>query len=176
MKRILPLVFTLAGFVLAGTGVSAAAPKENKPLNVEVVFEQPEKYTDVKDGSMSTDRGRDAILDELRDFIQTESGAVLPAEQKFKITFTDIDLAGDYEPWRMPPAGDIRIVKDIYAPRFEFSWQVSDRAGAVLKQGKENLRDMAFMSRITISRNDPLRYEKDMLRDWLRSTLRVKSK
>ena len=44
---------------------------------------------------------------------------VLPAGQTLTVTFTDIDLAGDFEPWRGGQAMDIRIVKDVYPPRMD---------------------------------------------------------
>jgi hypothetical protein len=87
------------------------------------------------------------------------------------MTFTDIDLAGEYEPWRGGQWSDVRIIKDIYSPRFVFSYKLTDAAGAVLKEDKVDLRDLTFMMRVTISRNEPLRFEKDILADWIRSVV-----
>jgi hypothetical protein len=89
------------------------------------------------------------------------------------VTFTDIDLAGEYEPWRGPQFSDVRIVKSIYAPRFKFSYKVTDATGKTVKEGNEDIRDLAFDMRLTIDRQDPLRFEKDILKDWIGSTLRA---
>jgi hypothetical protein len=51
---------------------------------------------------------------------------------------------------------------------------IKDDAGKVLKEGERRLTDLGFMQRLTIDRQDPLRYEKDLLGDWLRSELRRK--
>jgi hypothetical protein len=42
----------------------------------------------------------------------------------------------------------------------------------VVKQGTEHIRDMTFETRITIDRDDPLHYEKDILDEWMRGNLR----
>jgi hypothetical protein len=68
----------------------------------------------------------------------------------------------------------VRIVKDIYPPRFSFRFEIKDAAGKVLKDGERRLTDLGFMQRLTIDRQDPLRYEKDLLGDWVRSELRRK--
>ena len=177
MKFTVIALIALVGVSLSGANASAVpAAKESKVSNVEIVFDHPDKFTDIKDSSMNTEKGQASIMADLREFIETKASGLLAANQKFKITFTDIDLAGDYEPWRMPPGSDIRIVKDIYPPRFDFSWQLTDASGTVLKEGQEKLRDFGFMSRLVIDRSDALRYEKDMLQDWLRSHLPGKAK
>jgi hypothetical protein len=58
----------------------------------------------------------------------------------------------------------------------DFSYKVTDASGKVIKEGVEHLRDLGFMSRMTINRRDQYSYEKDMLNDWVRSTLRPAKK
>jgi hypothetical protein len=89
------------------------------------------------------------------------------------VTFADIDLVGEYEPWRGPQFSDVRIVKSIYPPRFKFAYKITDAAGKTVKEGKEELRDLAFDMRLTIDRQDPLRYEKDILKDWIQDVTRA---
>lgn len=169
-QRFFNLLVVLTGF-LAAAALSASeaanlpATKKADP-RIEVVFQNPEKFTDVKDSSIGTDRGRDELLEELRSHIITRAEAVLPKDLHLKLVFTDIDLAGEYEPWRVN-ASEVRIVKDIYPPCFEFSYTLTDSKGAVVKQGQEVLRDIMFMHRMVIDRSDHLRYEKQILGDWL---------
>lgn len=165
-----------AGFAYATDTDQTPDPK-NKASRIEVIFKDPEKFTDAKDGHFGSDKGRSWILDEIKSYIETLGDRYLPAGQKLQLTFTDVDLAGDFEPWRTPPADDIRIVKDIYPPRFEFTYKITDeKTGSVVKEGSENIRDLSFMSRLVIDRNDSLKYEKDMLKDWLRSELMTAKK
>ena len=57
--------------------------------------------------------------------------------------------------------------------RMKLAYTVTDASGAVVKEGKENLSDMNFMMNPGIlNRGEPLFYDKAMLRDWLRRTLR----
>lgn len=171
MKTITRLTVVLFGLV--APLALRAADVAKAPARTEVVFDHPEKFTDVKDGDFGTDKGRDATLELIRDFLVERADKALPPGQKLTITFTDIDLAGDFEPWRGPQFSDVRIVKPIYAPRLSFSYKVTDAAGKIVKEGKEELRDLAFDMRLTMDRQDPLRYEKDILKDWIRDVTRV---
>ena len=38
-------------------------------------------------------------------------------QAEYEIRVTEVDLAGDFEPWRGPQFQDVRIVKDLYPPR-----------------------------------------------------------
>lgn len=170
------LVFALA---LAGAGAVRAVDAVKGPSQVEVEFFEREKFTDVKDSDLATDRGRDDTLDTLKEYLMKRGVRGLQPGQKLSIKITDVDLAGDYEPWRGVQWSDIRIIKDIYPPRINLEFRLTSADGAVIKEGKRDLRDMAFMMRISTAsfRDDPLRHEKDLLDDWLSSEFRpVKEK
>jgi len=78
-------------------------------------------------------------------------------------------MAGDFEPWRGAQFQDVRVVKEIYPPRINLSYKLTDASGAVVKEGEESLRDTSFMLTTTpIPNNDSLRYEKALLDNWLR--------
>lgn len=172
------LLATLLGLLpvtlVAATQSKAAAAAEQS--RVQITFEHPENFTDVKDSQMSSDKVRDAILEEIREFIAETALRTMPKDATLQMTITEVDLAGDFEPWRRASVQDVRIVKDIYPPRIDFSYKLTDASGAVIKEGKEKLRDLAFMTRMVIDRSDSLHFEKDLLRDWIRSTLRVSNK
>lgn len=171
MKTLSRYAVVLLGLAVP-VALSAAEPAK-APVRTEVVFEKPENFTDVKDGEMGSDRGRDGILEQIREFIVERAEKALPAGQKLTVTFSDIDLVGEYEPWRGPQFSDVRIVKSIYPPRFKFSYKITDAAGKIVKEGKEDLRDLAFDMRLTIDRQDPLRFEKDILKDWISEATRA---
>jgi len=140
---------------------------------VEVLFDHPENFTDLKDSYMATDKGREAYMDSFREYLQRNATRRLPEGQKLSITFTDIDMAGDFEPWRGPSASDVRIIKDIYIPRLKFTYRITDAQDAVVKEGKADLSDLNFQMNLsaTFNSSDPLRYEKHMLDDWMRNEL-----
>jgi len=87
-------------------------------------------------------------------------------------------MAGDFEPWRGPRWDDVRVVKEIYPPRIQLTFRLTDAAGNVLKEGKRDLKDLAFLMKINMSfRDDPVRHENALLDDWLRDEFpRVRNK
>jgi hypothetical protein len=166
MKTNTLLSGALAALAAASAVVSGYAAAVTN-ARAEVIFSQPEKFTDVRDAYSASDKGREANLNLIRDYIMTRANKYVPDGQKLTITFTDIDLAGDFEPWRGPEGMDIRVVKDIYPPRMDLEFKLTSTDGAVIKEGKRQLRDLAFMSKLSINTNDSLRFEKALIDDWL---------
>jgi hypothetical protein len=161
-------IFLLALLGLA-PALSSPAAETRTIARAEVNFFEPQKFTDVRDSYMG-DPDRTTYLESIRDHVLEQAKYYVPEGHKLSVTFSDIDMAGDFEPWRGPRWDDIRIVKDIYPPRMVLSFRLTDAAGNVVKEGKRDLRDLAFMMKITMSfRDDPVRHEKALLDDWLRS-------
>ncbi len=156
--------------VVLATAVSVfAVTPVAKNTRVEVNFDHPEKFTDLKDSWMGSDKGRDNYLALFKEFLEEAGPRFLAEGQTLTITFTDIDLAGDFEPERGMNFSDVRIVKDIYPPRMNFTYKLVDANGTVLKEGQERLIDLSFqMTAGLFDAQDSLRYEKSMLKDWLR--------
>jgi hypothetical protein len=163
----------LAFLSLTAVGV-AAAPDKPAPA-IEVTFVASEKFTDVKDDHMGSDRGREAVLEQLKEHLVTHGAKFLAKGQRLQITVTDVDLAGDFEPWRGINFHDIRIVKDIYPPRVELEFKLLDAGGKVVSEGKRQLRDLGYMTSLAMPTSDPLRYDKEMLNDWLRREFKRKT-
>jgi len=173
------LGLTAAGSLFAADKAAATDKAAAVDSRVTVVFDHPEKYTDIKDYDFDSDneRGRKHFLPMLKEHIEKEAVRLLAPGQKLTVTFTDIDLAGDFEPWRGPQLSDVRIVKSIYPPRMNFSFKITDENDKVIKEGEQKLVDLAYQMRITRSFNDDvLRYEKDMFSDWLRGELKPRKR
>jgi hypothetical protein len=169
------LASVLIGMIAAG-GLAAATASVEKPASpVEVTFVAPEKFTDVKNSYMDSDRDRDYILDQLKEHIVSRAAKQLAAGQRLEIKITDVDLAGDFEPWRGPNFNDIRIVKDLYPPRIDLEFRLLDVEGKVLSEGKRQLRDLGFMMTNPLPTSDPFRYDKEMLTNWLRQEFKRSS-
>lgn len=162
-----PRILLAAVFGLAVAGALRAAD-EAKP-RAEVVFSHPEKFTDVKDAYMGTEKGRDAYLGLLREHIVKEAARQIPEGQLLSVMVTDVDLAGDFEPGRNPEAQDIRRIKEIYPPRIDLYFKLTDASGKILKEGTRKLRDMNFMMNLSLNTTDPLRYENKLIDDWMRA-------
>lgn len=170
MKILRLFLFSFSGLV-AGLALHAA-PAPQADARAEVIFFEPEKFTDVKDGFSETKKGRDAILDQIRDYLVSQAKKYVPEGQKLTVTINDIDLAGDFEPGRLSPFQDIRIVREIYPPKISLAFKLVDADGNELEHGTRELTDLTFMQKLSLNSNDPLRFEKTLLDDWLRTDLK----
>lgn len=165
---------TLLAILLPLVTLRPASAKPHEPGASKLTVNYPgwEKYTDIKDYFNPTDRGEQAILNDLRQAMEYSAGLLVPDGDHLTLTFSDIDLAGDFEPGRGAQFDDIRIVKDIYPPRFVFTYSLIDPAGHVIKSGTENLLDMNFTQTLSIDTTDARHYDKAVLRDWMERKLR----
>jgi hypothetical protein len=154
-------------FALVAAGVTSAASADKPRPAIEVTFVAPEKFTDVKAGALDSDRGRDALLDQLKEHLVTTAAQYLAPGQRLEIRVTDVDLAGDFEPWRGLDFQDVRIVKEIYPPRASLEFRLIGADGKVVREGKRQLQDLAFLLSVALPASDTLRYDKAMLSDWL---------
>jgi hypothetical protein len=157
--------------LLAGTVVWATAAPSQQPLpdRVQVSWAPTEKLSEVKDnqiqrGTLKPDEWQKMISDHLR----KRADATLPPGQRLEVTIDDIKLAGSYEPWRGPNAQDIRVMKDVYPPRMDLHYRLLAADGTTVRDGAGKLRDMAYLQRTLPFSDDPLRYDKRMIDDWLR--------
>lgn len=158
-----PLLF----LALLGAAALPAAPEPAPRVSVE--FREPAAFADAAERFPGDPRDT-AHLDRLREHLVRAAAPRLPAGHRLEILFTAVDLAGEFEPWRGPQWGDVRIVRDIYPPRLGLEFRLLDPAGRVVRSGTRALSDLAFLMKITGGfRDDPLRHEKALLDDWLRA-------
>ena len=148
--------------------LSSDKPAAPSNKTVTVTFVDPEKFTDVKMSSMESDKDRDFILGEIKDFIVEKAPRHMDEGQTLEVTITNIDMAGDFEPWHGARMHDIRIIKDIYPPRIDLGFKLTGADGTVVSEGARQLCDSTFMMSASLfSTNDSLRHEKQLLENWL---------
>lgn len=145
-----------------------AVAKEDKYARITIVYENSLEFTDFKDSYHSNERMVAGLEEEFNRYLKRTAAGILPEGQSLTITFTDIDMAGDFEPWRGLDAHDIRIIKPIYPPRIKFTYTVTDAGGAVVQEGEERLSDLSFQITLGINRNDVFFYEQELMRSWMR--------
>jgi hypothetical protein len=159
----------LAVLGLASCGALRAADTKPAP-RIDIVYVNPEKFTDVRDSLYGTDKGRDQYLQVLKENIESQADKFIPAGQHLALRITDVKMAGDFEPWRGPKFMDVRIIKDIYPPRINLEFNLTDAGGKTLKKGERQITDINFMATINnYFPDDTLRYEKQLLDDWFRN-------
>lgn len=134
---------------------------------VEVSFVEPEKFADA--GRSVVDRER--TLKTLTDYLQA-LGSQLPDGQTLRLEITDLDLAGNVEPFGWRGTNDVRVMRgraDWPHMYLRFKLLAQDRE---LKAGEAHISDLSYMYSLRGRDNpqDALAYEKHMVRRWFDET------
>ena len=96
--------------------IYAMAAVHPEPVSrIAVVFVKPERFTDARRADFKPNS--DSILDAIAKFMQEMEEEILPPDMNLDIRVTDIDLAGNFEPWRRPQSDQVRITNQLYPPR-----------------------------------------------------------
>lgn len=154
-QRVLALLFTslLALVVQAAT--------------VEIVWQNPEAYRDIRAGNESPQAFRERVTATLGEYFKDAAEDHLPADQSLHLTISDVDLAGDVEYFFLAFPQGIRVMRDIYFPSISFTYELRDASGALIKSGEENIKDMGYrFSGLMFINDPPLNYEKRLIHDW----------
>ena len=169
--RLSVLVF---GALAAGSILLSGAEKEKAPARATAEFVAPEKFTDFRQSNLDSDRERESLIERFTEHVADLGNRYIPEGQRLEIRFKDIDLAGDFEPWRGPSFDDIRILKEIYIPRMQLDYKLVDaKSGAVIREGSEKLSNMSYlMTMPRLPSNEPLRHDFELLTDWVRREFR----
>jgi hypothetical protein len=167
LRPILLLAGALCGVSIAFAADKAAVANQAPASPVEVNFDKPAEFTDFTQSYSSRDYGQDGLMDQFREFLQERIAPRLATGQRVVVTF---------EPWRGPRADDIRIVKDIYVPRVKLEFRLLNADGSVAAEGQRDLKNLGFMMSTPFPQSDSLRWDKDMLNDWVRREFPTKKK
>ncbi|QDA57622.1 DUF3016 domain-containing protein [Thermomonas aquatica] len=173
----LPLALALAvAGCASGSGkdmLAADAPRAlpaSGPVSVQ--WNDPATFAELRYSRNRWDAERGSWLTDLAQYLRKRAETQLPAGERLELTITDVDRAGDYEPWHGVQHQDVRIIRDIYPPRMTLQVRHFDASGALVSEGERKLSDMAFLIGPTpLNDSDPLRYEKRMIDSWLRREL-----
>ena len=149
---------------LAVPALLALAPLLAAASPVEVEFVQPEKFSDA---GRPFGAERERNLELLRLHLVAEGARRLAPGDTLRVSITDVDLAGSFEPTQRY-SNEVRIVRDVYPPRVELDFRVAHADGSVAREGHRKLVEPAFLFSVNNRYGgDALRYEKQLLDDWL---------
>lgn len=154
-------------FALGSPAVISAAPETH--ARVLISYENPMDFTDFKDRQHVNERTVEGYMEEFTRVLQRLALSHLPDGHQLELTFTDIDMAGDFELQRGPDGQDVRIIKAIYPPRLSFNYVVRDADGVTVSSGSEKLSDLAFQNNLGINRENTFFFETELMRGWLRT-------
>jgi hypothetical protein len=155
-KSILLITLLSAGFLLSPSVYAA---------NSEVTWTDYKSYRDIDPGNEGRKSFRERTFKDLEKHF-AKLAETLPEGQVLKIDVTDVDLAGDTH---AAGINRTRVVKQIYSPRMNFSYELLDADGKVIQSDEVVVKDMNFMSGSNLKyRSKSLGYEKKMLDDWFK--------
>lgn len=141
---------------------------------VKVTWQEPEKYTDIRPSNETKTDFRDRVIKEL-DQVFVDLAKKLPDGYQWDVNVTDVDLAGDVRPFFHHSMNDVRVIKDLYWPRMNFTYELKDAEGKSVASGKEDVKDMGFMMRLGVATgHTSFQFEEQMLRDWFKRQQRDK--
>ena len=142
--------------------VAFAAPQAHAAGSVEVQWIKPDTYADA--GRSRMDRER--VMKSLGEHLQ-KLGKQLPDGQLLKLDVTDLDLAGEIEPFRWR---DLRVLRGRADwPQMSLHYTLT-ADGRTLKSGDAQLQDMGYMFTTSASlRQEDLGYEKRMVDQWFKA-------
>ncbi|WEN15054.1 DUF3016 domain-containing protein [Rhodanobacter sp. AS-Z3] len=157
------------GWLISLLLVCAVASAAQVVDSVNVHYRNPDNFTEMKRSFGMNRVDTNAYLVPLKRHIEQRAARILTPGERLDIEVTDVDRAGEYEPWRGPDFNRVRIIKDVYPPRIDLNFTLYGADGKVLRQGSRSLRDLSFLDRMGASAQDPLRYEKSLIDRWLRN-------
>ena len=153
-----PLI-ALLSLLFIGAAPAWSAQDADSSAQVTLTYVDPAAFPDAPRGA----------LVELKRWIEQRAAERVPVGQRLAITVTSVDLAGEFEPLRRPPYGTVRIMRDVYPPRVELRFRLTDANGAVVSEGQRRLENVAFHDTAAVRSTDPLRYDKALWNAWLRA-------
>lgn len=142
---------------------------------VSVNWIKPEKFKDMDPVSGVKKPFQERVMKSLTDYWQGFADD-LPKGYKLQVDITDVDLAGDVRPSLGAGHSDLRIMRDIFFPKMEFSYTLKDATGEMVSKGDEVIKDMNYLFHVdTRSRSHNLKswhYEKRMIKKWFHTKLK----
>lgn len=137
----------------------------------KVTWQEPDKYTDIREGNELLDRFREQLFKEF-ELMLADLAKQLPDDCLFEVTVTDVDLAGEVNGMHAGAWQNIRIIKDIYWPRMSFTYTLKHTTQGLLASGQEDIKDLGFLSGGRSSAMTRFGYEEKMLQSWFKKQQR----
>lgn len=140
----------------------AAAPAD---AATRVRFIAPQTYTDGNLSWRPVDQR--LTLEGLTRIIDNLGNRYLPKGYDLDIDVLDIDLAGKINPLTSR-TGELRVMRGDTWPSMKLRYTLRN-GSRIVARGEDTLRSMNYlMDPIAVRSNEPLRFEKAMLANWLR--------
>ena len=143
----------------------------SEPSKVRIEFVHPERFSDFSIQGRQQIQSASIFRDRVSAYLSPNVARRFPGAT-LTLRFTDIDLAGRLEPWRIRKFTNVRFDHNVASPlRLFFDYTLTDSKGSVLASGSKSLVDGDYLYRYAyypnIEQTQTLFYEKVTLKRWL---------
>jgi hypothetical protein len=135
-----------------------------------VTFGDLSKFTDVRPANETRSGFQKRVVKQFTKEFE-KLAEQLPEGYKLGVTVNDIDLAGDV---LFGGGTEMRVIKSVYWPRIKFSFVLTDASSKIVDKGEANIKDMSFMDKIRMGREESFMYEKRLINDWFNEEIKPK--
>ena len=154
---------------IVSLGLSTADAAE--PSNVRIDFVHPERFSDFSIQGRQEIQSASIFRDQVSEYLSSNVARRFPGAT-LTLRFTDIDLAGRLEPWRIRKFTNVRFDRNVASPmRLFFDYALTDSKGKFLPAGQKSLVVTDYLYRYAyypnIEQTQTLFYEKVTLKRWL---------
>ena len=160
-----------AAALIAATSCAAFAAPSEPPARIQVTWAPVEQLSETQNNPPNRGWLRpDQWMKSLGDRLRKTADRVLPPGQQLQVHVDDISLAGRLQPVYRPGQQDLRVMKESYWPWMNLHFVLLAADGTTIREGDARLSDGAYLRRaVAADPNDPLRYDKRMIDNWLRA-------
>lgn len=136
-----------------------------------VTWIKPESFRDIRTTAGSQQRFQEQVFEILTEQFSDMAKIYLAPEQTLSVEVFDLNLAG--EPRRSSATGQqFRILTSTTPPAISFSYKIK-QGEEVIKSDNVRLTDLNYQASIpAINRDGALVYEKQLILNWARKSLR----
>ena len=170
MMKNMMLNLLVAGLLVMFIPPVLAAEKD-EPEMVRLTFELSREFRDFKTEMGSRESDQERLKKEMNRQLKEAVKRYLPEGHRLDMQFQDIDMAGEIFPSFESSGRDVRVVKNAYPPKLEFTYQWFDENGQKVLDGLEVLKgnNVNWLSQRASSRaRGSLAIERVLLDEWLR--------
>ncbi len=148
----------------ATAALSLAGPATAAPATVEVRYVDPDQFADIGRSTWDRERALNALTAHFQ-----KLGQALPEGQTLRVDVTDVDLAGNLQPWGWHELRVLRGQADWPVLTLRYTLLEGERT---LKTGQARLADLSYMQHLSVRdrAGEELGPEKRMLRRWFEDT------
>lgn len=135
-------------------------------------WQNPDDFRDILSTNGGQEKFQQQVMSELEVQFRAEADK-LAADQTLYIAVEDVDLVGEIEYFHRGCPFGMRVIRRVDSPSLALRYELRDASDKVISSGEERVRDMGFrFSNLTPMDRSPLKYEKDMIKDWYRESFR----